>query len=365
MKIIFVCKRYYTGKDLVRDRFGRLYQMPVQLARLGHEVVVICLDYRNADPLPDLEESFPCGSLHWSVLSFRDILSKKLPGLYRRLRSKGPDLILGSSDIPCLWLTRRLAAKFGCPYVVDLYDNYESFGQARIPFFRWALRDSIQNAAAVVTVSEALKRKVIEDYIPSGSVTVMSNGVDPCYFFSSDQGEARLALGLPSKSLLIGTAGNLSSMKGLDCVYRAWAKLEPKHENLYLVLAGPVDARLPIPEGPRVIYLGTLAEIQVGCLFQALDVGIIPAQDSEFGRYCFPQKLYEMVACGLPFVAAEVGAIADTLQNCPYLLYRVNNPDDLANRIVYQLRNRRLADLTPKFWPELVGQLNETLIEVT
>lgn len=34
MNIHLLCKRYYTNKDLLNDRFGRLYHLPVQLAQL-------------------------------------------------------------------------------------------------------------------------------------------------------------------------------------------------------------------------------------------------------------------------------------------------------------------------------------------
>ena len=44
MRIAFLCKRHYTGKDVITDRFGRLYEIPHQLALLGHEVKAWCLD---------------------------------------------------------------------------------------------------------------------------------------------------------------------------------------------------------------------------------------------------------------------------------------------------------------------------------
>ena len=50
MRIVFVCKRLYTNRDLIDDRFGRLFHLPVQLAKLGHNVAVIALDYRRGRP---------------------------------------------------------------------------------------------------------------------------------------------------------------------------------------------------------------------------------------------------------------------------------------------------------------------------
>ncbi|MGO3669800.1 MAG: glycosyltransferase family 4 protein, partial [Vreelandella alkaliphila] len=329
MKIIFICKRYYTGKDVIRHSFGRLYEFPTQLAQLGHQLVVFCLDYRNVDPYEEFIEQFGAGSVRWIIFSPRNIYTAKVRQAYQDIKADAPGVIIGSSDIPCLWLARRLSRQIGVPYIVDLYDNYESFGQARIPFFRRILKACINEASIVITVSTVLKNKILSDYVPQGIVLLMNNGFAHRSFFVGDKMTARNDLGLPTDMTLIGTAGNLSLMKGLDTVYEAWEQIEKQTGNVCLVLAGRVESGFPVPDGGRVIYLGELLEEQVGQLFRSLDVGIIPAHDSEFGRYCFPQKLHEMVACGLPVIAANFGSIAQNLIEKPKILYTPGDAERL------------------------------------
>jgi glycosyltransferase involved in cell wall biosynthesis len=48
-------------------------------------------------------------------------------------------------------------------------------------------------------------------------------------------------------------------------------------------------------------------------LLSSLDVAVVCNRDSAFGRYCFPQKLYEAIACRVPVAAAAVGAVAELL----------------------------------------------------
>jgi len=364
LKIVFVCKRYYTGKDVIRHRFGRLYEFPAQLARLGHQVTVLCLDYRNDDRHEDFTEPFGSGSVRWVIASVRNILGFEIGVIYRAIKAVQPEVLVGSSDIPSLWLARRLSRLLGVAYAADLYDNYESFGQARIPGFRRVLKASIRDAAAVIVVSSVLKAKVIDDYAPRGAVVVMTNGVVRSSFFSGDRAAARVALGLPLNSRLIGTAGNLSRMKGLDTLYSAWTRLEGLAEDVCLVLAGRVEPEFPAPCGARVFYLGELLETQVSQLFRALDVGIIPAHDSEFGRYCFPQKLFEMVACGLPVVAAKVGAIAQTLRGSPEVLFAPGDDEGLTAAVIWQLENSHLADIKPMEWSELVENVEPTILNL-
>lgn len=364
MKVVFVCKRYYTGKDVIRHRFGRLYEFPTQLARLGHQVTVLCLDYRNDDHHESFTEQFGSGSVRWLIVSVRHILGFEVGAIYRVIKSGQSEVVIGTSDIPCLWLARRLARRLGVAYAVDLYDNYEGFGQARIPGFRRMLKTSIRDAGAVIVVSSVLKAKVSDDYAPRGPVVVMNNGILRSSFSPGDRGAARVTLGLPLNARLIGTAGSLSRMKGLDTVYDAWARLEGLAEDVYLVLAGRVESKLPVPSGERVIYLGELLEAQVGQLFRALDVGVIPAHDSEFGRYCFPQKLFEMVACGLPVVAARVGAIAQTLRANPEMLFSPGDAESLITAVTSQLENSHLAGVNPMEWRELVENVEPTILHL-
>lgn len=360
MNILFICKRYYTGKDVIEHNFGRLYEIPRQLALLGHQVSVLCLDYRNNGRQKYFTEPHGAGVVKWYVTPVCLLFF----AVKNSLNHQAHDLVFATADIPCLWLGRFLARWVAVPYIVDLYDNYESFGQVRIPRFRHILRSCINQADAVVCVSDALRKKVLNEYQPNGQVVVMNNGIGHNNFYPRDKTAARTALGLPHDMRLIGTAGALTAMKGLEVVYQAWSKLAAMDDNLYLILAGRVETQFPIPDGPRIIYLGELLEEQVGQLFTALDVGIVPALDSEFGRYCFPQKLYEMVACGLPVVGAKVGAIAQILQNQPETLYCPENVYELTEALKNQLQNRIKADIEVKTWVELVQYLEPRLLEL-
>ena len=63
-------------------------------------------------------------------------------------------------------------------------------------------------------------------------------------------------------------------------------------------------------------------------------------KDNDFGRYCFPQKFYEMVACMLPFISTNVGEMSRLLNGNEQLLFKENNKDDLIRAINYQIKNK-------------------------
>jgi glycosyltransferase involved in cell wall biosynthesis len=83
--------------------------------------------------------------------------------------------------------------------------------------------------------------------------------------------------------------------------------------------------------------LGTLCHAEVALLFRALDVGVVCNRDSPFARACHPMKLVEMVACGIPVVAADVGEISSLLSDRADARYVPGNHTMLSDRIRQQL----------------------------
>lgn len=64
------------------------------------------------------------------------------------------------------------------------------------------------------------------------------------------------SLNLPLNKPLVGTAGGLTRMKGIEDLFNAWEILKKEDEQIHLVLAGPTELDTPLPSGDRVIYLG-------------------------------------------------------------------------------------------------------------
>ena len=361
MRIAYLCKRRYMGKDVVLDRYARLYEIPCQLARLGHHVEAYCLDYRRGHAQGDWSHDAPPGRLEWHSHGIGAGTLAYPLRLLRRLRAFSPDVLVAASDIPHVALGAWLARRLGVPFVADLYDNFEGFGQARIPGMVTALRRAVRRADLVLTTSEPLRELVVHGYRARGEVVAMPSTVDKSVFHPRDRGESRDALGLPRDALLVGTAGGLYRDKGVEALYAAWEQLRGEDPRMHLVLAGPHEPGLPPPAGDRVHYLGALPHARVAQLFSALDVGAICVLDTPFGRYCFPQKAYEMLACRLPVVAADVGAMGALFAGSPQCLYAAGDAGALAAGLREQALRPVLPDLPIEDWQRIIGRLEPRL----
>lgn len=360
MRILFLCKRQYTGRDLLKDRYGRLYELPVALAARGHAVTVIASSYRRRGPL-DRDER----GVRWCS---RDVLPwppAVLAAWQQAGHSAKPDVVVASSDAMHLVAGSHFAHRLGVPVVLDLYDDYEAFGLTCLPGLRAALRASCVRADAVLAVSGSLATMLPARGVDPRRLHVLGNGVPDGFAVDIDKAAARRRLGLPLDVPLIGTAGALTFARGIGDLLSAAERLRAQHADVRLAVAGPRDGALTkaLPEG--TIDLGHLAHADVPVMLRALDVGVVCNRDGAFARACHPMKLVEMAAIGTPVVAADIGEVSLLLADRPDALYPTGDAIALAARIAGQLAQPRPLDpRLAKTWPELAGSLESVLRKV-
>ena len=355
------------SKDVILDKYARLYEMPNQLALLGHQVECYCLSYQNHEE-GVWEESNDSKHLTWHSKSYQGIRKSDLWRypffLLKKLKKQNPDIIIAASDIPHIVIGQWCAKQLAKPFVADLYDNFEGFGQAKIPLMKTLLRKAVHSAQLVTTTSQPLADLVINEYNAQGKVVSMPSTIDRGVFKPGDKLQARNRLGLPLDKTLIGTAGGLYRDKGIAVIYEAWEKMKDQIPDALLVLAGPYEKELPIPNDERIVYLGALQHQEVATLFQALDLGIISILDTPFGRYCFPQKAFEMLACKLPVVVSRIGEMEYLFENEKNTLFKAEDALDLANVILGKLSDLECSPQKIEDWSEIISKLNQDLVNI-
>jgi teichuronic acid biosynthesis glycosyltransferase TuaC len=371
MRILALCKRQYTRHDLLDDRYGRLRELPLALTRLGHEVRGLCLSYRRQTEgvTLDRDPDHPGAQVQWHSFNAGPFF---LPGLARFIRSASaharefqPDIVWSASDSFYGVIGARVARAAGALHVFDLYDNFESFAAARLPVVRGAYRSTARQADGVVCVSEALRAKVVADCHRTGPLLVLPNGVDTARFRPRDRDACRRRFSLPTEATLVGITGAISRSRDIDTVLQALSSLMEERQEVHLVLAGPRDRGLSLPHGPRIHDLAVRPHDEVPDLIGALDIAIVGNLDSEFGRYCFPQKAFETVASNVAMVASDVGAMHELLEPCPQARFRPRDVDDLLRALRAQLDNScRLPPGTAPDWDELGARLESFLREL-
>ncbi len=369
MRILVLTKRQYMAKDLLDDRFGRFWELPLELARRGHQVQGIALSYRSRPQGSfTLETTAPNGNVTWHAMNLLDRGWPALRRYFRQARKLStvyrPEIFWACSDAYHAIFGSKLANHFGSNCVIDLYDNFESYSATKIPGVLPLFRRAITSAAGVTCVSSQLAAHIGEDYRSRGPILVLENAIRANLFYPRDPIACRKQLGLPTDGKFIGTAGALHPNRGIDTLYRGFEILASEDDRLHLVVAGPRAKGHRLPTGTRIHDLGTLPLEAVPVFFNALDVAVVCNRDSLFGRFNFPQKAREIIACGAPLVAADVGAMKEFLRDSPQCLFTPDDAASLARAISAQLVKPTRIDTKVPSWSDLAAQLETFFLEI-
>jgi len=369
MKILVLTKRQYMGKDLLDDRFGRFRELPLGLAQLGHEVTGIACSYRRREEGVTFDSNpSQNGIVTWHSINAVNALTPRLgkfAGRMMRLAADfQPDLIWSCSDayhvIFGAWLANRIQTK--C--VVDLYDNFEAFRASQLPGVVPLFRRAVREADGVTFFCRRLADYVAETYPRTRPSIIIENAVRKDLFHTQNRDACRQRLGLPKNAQIIGSAGALDSSRGIETFFRAFERLAAEYNDFHLALAGPRKPSLRIPHGLRIHDFKILPHEEVPIFIGALDVAVVCYRQSAQGEYSFPQKAYEIMACGVPLVAAAVGTMNELLEDHPGYLYRPGDAESLAESILRQLKERVIVDGEIPSWADSAQRLESFFAEV-
>lgn len=352
-------KRQYTTKDLIDDRFGRLREIPFELSQMGHVVTGICLSYKQKK-----EGLFKDGNVHWQSINTRKLILSGLSRFIReaKRRSKSVDLIWACSDSFYGIIGYALSRKYRIPLIFDLYDNFEYFFAAKLPIIKQLYRHAIRNSAAVSCVSNPLVELVKNSYGKKTGVFKIENAVRKDLFRPLDRSESRDFLRLPREGKFIGTAGALTRSRGIESFFNAYLKLKTFHPDLHLVVAG--HRNVAIPKDDRIHDLGLLPLETVPHLFNALNVAVVCVKDNEFGKYCFPQKAREIMACDVPIAASNVGSLRAIFSAHPEWLFEPDSTESIVSTINHRLSERMTGYEFLPSWKDMAVNFNKIIQEI-
>ncbi len=351
MKLHLLCKRRYTSKDLVRDGFGRLYHLPVQLNRLGIEVCVTAIDYRNAvSERRELE-----GVVFRTLPASPSRLVGSLIALRRRLHADPPDIVLASGDSHIGYLGLRLARGLGIPFVFDVYDYYPTFAGNRIPGMKTLFGKAVEGADLVLCASIPLMDRLA---MLNSARMLIDNGVDRRLFAPMDRAAARLRLGIGNKTPVIGYFGSVLPTRG-PLLIDACRELRRERPSLTLLLAGTVSG-VDLSEN-WIHHLGESPQQIVPGLISACDVVTVPYANDAFNSMSGACKIAEYLSCGKPVVATDIAGHRESFRNAPQSLCRPD-PADMAEAIRRQLDHPQVAPFPPNLeWEAIADVLSDAL----
>lgn len=345
-RILFLSKRFPQGRDLITRPYGRFYHLAKALAAAGHEVHVATLSYRG---LPSTQCAFDGIAWRSDDLWPTGPL-KYLQGLRQTAAQLRPDWVIGVSDLWFGILATKLAARQGARSAIDAYDNFEAYIPWARPLHRlW--RQALGRADLVTAAGPTLAARLVET--GAGGCEVLPMTADPA-FHRRDRNDARRSLGLPLGRQLVGHLGAFNRSRGHAVVLRAVQDLQARNPQVSLVLSGRDSRAFHAP--PAIYGLGYLSDEQMPLLVNALDVACVALADTAFGRYSYPAKLCEAMACEVPVVATDTAPTRWMLGDAARFLSPLGDVDALSSRLEANLELDRISYPGRQSWTSIAAR---------
>lgn len=233
-----------------------------------------------------------------------------------------------------------LGAEFNLPVVItargtdiNLIPDY--------PRPRRLILEAADNAAAIITVCQALKDRLIELGAQPSKITVLRNGVDLEKFHVKDRGALRAQFGV--SGLVLASVGLLIERKGHHLVIEALKQVPDA--TLLLAGSGPdrqkleeLSARLGVAD--RVRFLGSVDQKTLCDVYNCADISILASS-----REGWANVLLESMACGTPVLGSAVWGTPEVIASPDAGLLLKNRDSESIVSGIGQLR-RAMPDRT-------------------
>ena len=264
-----------------------------------------------------------------------------------------------------------LGKVLGLPVVVSARGtDINLFPRFRVirPLIRWTLR----KASGVIAVSASLKQVMLEMGLPSDSVRVIGNGIDPARFRPVDAKRAREHLKMPGSGPVVVSVGSLIPRKGFQFLIPAFAEIAPRFPGARLYIIGEGSFRSELEQlarkmniEDRVSLVGNQPNQDLYLWFGAADVSCLVSS-----REGWPNVLQESLACGTPVVATRLWGAPEVITSPELGLLVEQNERAIASALDIALSKRwDRAAITKhahnRTWEVVAGEVEGYLAQAT
>jgi glycosyltransferase involved in cell wall biosynthesis/peptidoglycan/xylan/chitin deacetylase (PgdA/CDA1 family) len=312
--------------DDLRARGGRGARQNGRLRSLALDDVPV--DYPRYYYSPKVLRRF-YGRFYWHSMRH---------SLARLLAAWRPDVVIAFWAHPDGEAAIRAAHALGVASAV-IVGGSDVLVLGRDPGRRRCVRNVLSAADAVVAVSDDLQKRVINLGISPEKVHVWARGIDVSLFSPGDRCDARRRLGIPPTRPSLLWVGRMDPVKGLDILIESCVLLRERGVDfqLYLIGAGPLRGELIAQvEAKRlseqITFVGPKLHDELPDWYRAADLTVLPSRSEGL-----PNVLRESLACGSPFVASNVGGIAEIADPRCSMLVPPEDPSALADALAQGL----------------------------
>ncbi len=238
-----------------------------------------------------------------------------LASMWLVFNRKSSDVILVTSPPPQMYLIALIGKLMRKKVIVDIRDlfldvsvnlGFIKKGSLIERIFRFLESKALQKADAVTLVTPKIRRQLVKEY-----------GINPikCYVVPNGVDLETFKCGKSKRKLQMVYTGYFGHAQDFDTFLKGYALLR-ENERIPLILAGGGETLEDVLKNAEKLgiakwikYVGMLSRKEVVKLLCSSSIGVAPIKADESLKYAIPSKIYEYLACGLPFIGVGIGEI--------------------------------------------------------
>jgi glycosyltransferase involved in cell wall biosynthesis len=338
MRIIYL-HQYFRTPDMAGGT--RSFEIGRRLVAAGHSVEMVTSSQEPSSSRDWRITDVAGMRVHWIGVPYSNYMSyrSRVRAFIRfatsaalRATEFDGDVVLATSTpltiaLPAVYLARRKRI----PMVFEVRDLWPqlpiAMGALKNPLFRWCARRlerlAYANAARVVALSPGMAAGVAGTGYPAHRVSVVPNGSD-LDFFRRDRtlgSEFRQMLGIPDDKIVVGYAGTLGRVNGVEYLVRLAAALKGDDRFAFLTVGDGQErervAQLAREHGvlnQTFLMVPELAKAKMPAVLSAVDVAtslFLPLPEMEANS---ANKFFDALAAGCCVAINYGGWQAELLQ---------------------------------------------------
>lgn len=227
--------------------------------------------------------------------------------------SLGPtDLVIGTTAPPHGGrIARRLSERLKCPFIYRVLDLYPDIASALGRLSRWnpahllwlaSDTRTMAEAAAVVTVTEPMTRRIVETRaLRPDTVVTLHDGFDPARVAPRDPDEFRRRYN-PDGRFVVQYAGNMGLSHPFETIIAAALELRRDSSILFQFVGdGPQRVLAEAALGKSAQFIDYQPEGRLGDVLAMSDVCLISQHDRLYDL-ALPYKIYASLAARRPVI---------------------------------------------------------------
>ena len=196
-------------------------------------------------------------------------------------------------------------------------------------------------ADRITTVSESLKKSLVDLGVEEKKIHAVHNAVEPDKFLSIADAEELIKKYNLDRNIVVGFVGSFARYHGVEILLDVAERLEKKFENIVFLLVG---RNVHGPDNPMenvftgrfssvFVFAGEVPHSMIPQHIAAMDIAIVP----DFNDYGSPMKLFEYMAMKKAVVAPDVAPIREVVEDGQTALLFERGQADEAARCIERL----------------------------